>query len=367
MINSAADIAGYGNPSREAGLAIPNNHEGWGRVNVGASTTGSRQFEDGDTVTTGGNQTYNYQIGLPSVPFKATLVWSDYPANPGASPALVNNLNLVVTAPGGAVYRGNNFSGGWSSTGGVADNANNVESVYVPSPAVGQWSVRVEGGNVPQGPQPFALVVTGYFGPPPVYDHTLYLPLLLRSEATSGPPGQIVNGDFEAGPTGWTESSTLGYDIIVDSSVLVAAGVTPHSGNWAAWLGGGLNEISSLEQQVTVGASEPHLHYWHWIQSQDICGYDMTYVKVNGAIEASYDLCFTSGTGGWVERSVDLGAYAGQDITLQILVETDNVWNSSLFVDDVSFQAGPAAIQEDRTGLPEPGVSKPKPDSGSSQ
>ncbi|MGD8626699.1 MAG: S8 family serine peptidase, partial [Anaerolineae bacterium] len=163
MINSAADIAGYGNPSREAGLAIPNNHEGWGRVNVGASTTGSRRFEDGDTVTTSGNQTYNYQIGLPSVPFKATLVWSDYPANPGASPALVNNLNLVVTAPGGAVYRGNNFSGGWSSTGGTADTVNNVESVYVPNPAAGQWSVRVEGANVPQGPQPFALVVTGYF------------------------------------------------------------------------------------------------------------------------------------------------------------------------------------------------------------
>ena len=50
---------------------------------------------------------------------------------------LVNDLNLTVTAPNGDVYRGNVFSGGWSQTGGSADRVNNVENVYIQTPAAG--------------------------------------------------------------------------------------------------------------------------------------------------------------------------------------------------------------------------------------
>ena len=39
------------------------------------------------------------------------------------------------------------------------DAANNVEMVDVPSAAAGNWSIEVVGANVPQGPQPFALVI----------------------------------------------------------------------------------------------------------------------------------------------------------------------------------------------------------------
>ena len=91
-------------------------------------------------------------------------MWSDYPSTEAASANLVNDLNLKVTAPGGQVYLGNVFSGGWSVTGGSADSVNNVENVYVQSAAAGTWTVEVIGANVPQGPQPFALVVDGMFG-----------------------------------------------------------------------------------------------------------------------------------------------------------------------------------------------------------
>ncbi len=163
LINTAVDISGYGNAGQEAGLPIPNNHEGWGRVDVGAATTpGSRQFDDNTTgVGTGATQTYHYMASAGK-PFKATLVWSDPAATPAANPTLVNNLNLRVTAPDGATtYWGNNFSGGWSQTGGSADAINNVENVYIQSPAAGQWTVEVFGQNVPQGPQQFALLVDG--------------------------------------------------------------------------------------------------------------------------------------------------------------------------------------------------------------
>jgi hypothetical protein len=57
--------------------------------------------------------------------------------------------------------RGNVFSGGWSVTGGSADRRNNVENVYIQSPAAGNYTVTISAFNVPNGPQKFALVVDG--------------------------------------------------------------------------------------------------------------------------------------------------------------------------------------------------------------
>ena len=162
LINTAVDITGYGNASQEAGMPIPNNHEGWGLINVAAATTaGNRAFEDNTTgIGTGATASFQYTVAA-GTPFKVSLVWSDAAGSPAAGAALVNNLNLRVTAPGGTSYLGNVFSGGWSQAGGTADSVNNVENVYIQSPTAGLWTVEVIGGNVPQGPQSYALFVTG--------------------------------------------------------------------------------------------------------------------------------------------------------------------------------------------------------------
>jgi hypothetical protein len=153
--------------------------------------------------------------------------------------------------------------------------------------------------------------------------------------ATSPPGGGIVNGDFENGSTGWTEYSTHGYQIIINSSF--PGGVTPHGGSWAAWLGGDYNDISYIQQQVTISGATPYLSYYHWIASEDSCGFDVAGVLINGVVVDTYNLCSSQDTGGWVKHSVNLSAYAGQSVTLQIRVETDSTLNSNLFVDDVSF------------------------------
>jgi hypothetical protein len=88
------------------------------------------------------------------------LAWSDYPATVGASPTLVNNLDLEIEAPGGTVYRGNVFSGGVSQAGGAADTRNNVEVVRLPA-AAGSWRVTVKPTTILQPGQGFALAVTG--------------------------------------------------------------------------------------------------------------------------------------------------------------------------------------------------------------
>src|SRR6185503_1065245 len=127
-------------------------------------------FVDGAaSLTTGTNAIYTYTIAASGLPFKVTLAWSDRASTTSATKNLVNDLDLVVTAPGGTQFLGNVFAGGWSQTGGLADHVNNLENVYVSSPAAGTWTVMVQGYNVPSGPQPFALVVDGAFGtaPPP--------------------------------------------------------------------------------------------------------------------------------------------------------------------------------------------------------
>ncbi len=160
VINSAVDMLDENNDgANDNDFPIPNVHEGWGRINLDAATDGTIQFveEAATGLSTGGSQVFN--VTSTGGPLKVTLVWSDYPSTDTASVNLVNNLDLTVTN-GPSTYRGNVFSGGWSTTGGTADNRNNVENVYIQSPS-GSYTITVSAFNVPNGPQKFALVVDG--------------------------------------------------------------------------------------------------------------------------------------------------------------------------------------------------------------
>jgi hypothetical protein len=162
LINSAVDLLDENNDGvNDNDYPVPNNFEGWGRINLVAATDGSIQYLDQKTgLATNGVSTSQVNV-TTSGPLKLTVVWSDYQSTETATANLVNDLDLVVTSPSGTVYRGNVFSGGWSATGGTADRKNNVESVYIQSAATGNWTVEVKGFNVPNGPQPFALVADG--------------------------------------------------------------------------------------------------------------------------------------------------------------------------------------------------------------
>jgi hypothetical protein len=87
-------------------------------------------------------------------------VWTDFASTDTATINLVNDLDVTVSGPSGT-FRGNVFSGGWSTTGGSADRRNNVENVYIQNAAAGTYTITINGFNVPQGPQTYALVVDG--------------------------------------------------------------------------------------------------------------------------------------------------------------------------------------------------------------
>ncbi len=162
LINSGTDMTGI--------TGFPSVREGWGRVLLENALYFSGDartllmLEDkrnASGLTTGQSGNYNFSVTSNSEPLKVTLVWTEKEAAVNANPAYINNLNLVVTGPGGT-YLGNFFSGGQSATGGSADNVNNTEQVLLNTPAVGDYTVTVNATTVnTPGPQGYALIATG--------------------------------------------------------------------------------------------------------------------------------------------------------------------------------------------------------------
>ncbi|MBN1673712.1 MAG: S8 family serine peptidase [Kiritimatiellae bacterium] len=163
LIGSGKDLYGGNNVL----APIPDNSQGWGRV-----TLDTVLYFDGDArglivhdetagLSTGETTNYMFFVTNATEQLRATLVWTDYPAVPGANPTLVNDLDLSLIAPDGMTYKGNVFSNGASIAGGTADTLNNDECVYLDAPARGVYFAQISATSVPSGPQPFALAVTG--------------------------------------------------------------------------------------------------------------------------------------------------------------------------------------------------------------
>ncbi len=163
LINGAFDMTPgqYGGGATQDVTRRPDNNQGWGRMDLPSSLLvrdgDPRElwFHENEGLQT--DDTYSAELELgEGAAARFTLAWSDYPGLEASAGALVNDLDLRITGPGGTVYLGNQILGG---TG--ADRANNIEGVDILAPEAGTYTVTVTGFNVPQGPQPFALVVTG--------------------------------------------------------------------------------------------------------------------------------------------------------------------------------------------------------------
>jgi hypothetical protein len=151
-------------------------HQGWGGVDAPASlygaggAPGQRHLEFENEVSAHALATgESYEIQIESdgtSALRVSLVWTDYPAAPGAgSPLVVNDLDLEVIGPG-ETFLGNNFSGVWSQHSGqsaVPDRYNVVENVYLESPAPGTYTIRVHAFQVSQDQEPEAAGVNQDF------------------------------------------------------------------------------------------------------------------------------------------------------------------------------------------------------------
>jgi hypothetical protein len=76
---------------------------------------------------------------------RATLVYVDPAGTVGAGVHRINDLSLRLTSPAAVVYWGNNglAADNFSTAGGVSNEIDTVENVFVPTPEAGSWTVEV--------------------------------------------------------------------------------------------------------------------------------------------------------------------------------------------------------------------------------
>ena len=146
---------------------IPNNDEGWGRVNLKetlAPSQGRGIWVDDRSVlsNTGQSKSYVFNVTFANSQLKTVLAWSDARGSRFSNNQLVNDLDLEVESPDGTIYLGNDFANGRSTTGGTKDDVNNLEVVLIDTAMKGIWTVRVKDGmHGGSNTQPFAIAVSG--------------------------------------------------------------------------------------------------------------------------------------------------------------------------------------------------------------
>jgi hypothetical protein len=153
------------NTANEAGNTGPDYKFGWGIVN---GLRAGKLIEDGHYLKSTVSQAVsnNHSINIPAgtTQVRFMVYWSDVAAAAGATTALINDLDLVVTAPSAASYlpwildpRPNAINLDLPATNGI-DRLNNMEQVLLNTPAAGNYNINITGFNVPMGPQEYYVV-----------------------------------------------------------------------------------------------------------------------------------------------------------------------------------------------------------------
>ncbi len=168
-----AQFPAWGDPSNQLMKAIliegsvdilnagPDFQSGYGSIRAVNSIDFLRtgNFKE-ETVDQGTSSTFTVNVNPGDPAFRVTIAWDDPAGAPNVSPALVNDLDLIVTDPSGTRHYPWTLNPASPSAGAVRtqeDHLNNIEQVMVENPASGTWQIQVLGTSISDGPQSFAL------------------------------------------------------------------------------------------------------------------------------------------------------------------------------------------------------------------
>ncbi len=327
LINGAVAMTGYTYENTATGTYA----QGWGRLNLKNSVQGPtsgtiKYVEQAATgLTTGQSYTKTFTNNSTSVPLKVSVAWTDPEAASGSTAPLKNNLNLVVTAPDGTIYRGNRFTGVWSTAnpGTTTDTTNNVENVFVQSPATGSWTITVTSASTVTNVagktgQDFALAYSGNVsdGGTVTPDYTLAASPADLSVGKSGSGTSTITASATGGFASSISLSTSGLPAGTtaafsptsiasgsgSSTLTFSVGATTAAGTYlitVTGVGGGLTRTTSVSLTVTAGCSSSMTPITSGASlNGTLATTDCTIIAGAGSGNAYYDSFTFAGTSG---------------------------------------------------------------------
>ena len=148
-------------------------------------------------------------------------------------------------------------------------------------------------------------------------------------------PGQkLVNPGFESGTTGWANATW---------TIWPWTGIgAPRTGSWSSWISGyGYTSTETLQQTVTIpaGCTNTVLSLYLKIVTDefDPIVFDTFTIKVNTTTLATFTNLNPSG---YLLRSYNVGAFAGQTVTISFTGTEDWSLQTSFVLDDLALNAG---------------------------
>lgn len=323
--------------ARDLGPEGPDYRYGYGAVDAQALIDFERAAGSGglggpglkvwgtSTLTHGSFDSFTITVPSDIAELKASLAWDDLAAAPFAALALVNDLDLEVVAPSGAVYHPffvDPTQPHLPATATGANRLDNQEQVLVKNPQAGVWTVRVRGTNVPQGAQLYGLT----------YGAT---PLAFSTSCT-----ETFSG-FESGNDSWTMSN---------GAVRVAAPAPGH-GSYSVELGGiNNNDASEMKRQLALPLRQRSILsfdvYMTTTEGGGGWGYDYFNVEVRDTNGSVLSVLSFHNDGDvpavWLpERNIDLSPWHGQTVELVFRAVTDGLLPTTFWVDDVRVTSCP--------------------------
>ncbi|MFJ1703761.1 M1 family aminopeptidase [Kitasatospora sp. NPDC088346] len=142
----------------------------------------------------------------------------------------------------------------------------------------------------------------------------------------------VTNGGFESGSSPWTSSSGV---------ITSGGGQSAHSGTSFAWLDGyGSAHTDSLSQTVTLpaGCSQATLTFWLHVDTAETTtstAYDKLTAKIGTTTLATYSNL--DAKAGYVQKSFDVSAFAGQSVTVAFSGVEDSSLKTSFVLDDLAL------------------------------
>jgi subtilisin family serine protease len=151
----------------------------------------------------------------------------------------------------------------------------------------------------------------------------------------SGAGQKLGNPGFESGHSIWQMTP----DVIGQRTT-----PAPRTGTYNAWLlGYGFNTYDILQQTVTLpaGCSTYDLSFWMWITTQEYEGIAFDGIRVQAIVgSTTTNLALWTNldaSSGYVQRNVNLSAFAGQSILLRFYAVEDQSLATSFVIDDTAL------------------------------